>query len=246
MASLARFRKLALALDPGARRIRREIAGLAAHVAPAECVLDLGSGDAPYADLFRHRSYVTADLFAGADVRCDAMHLPFRGAAFDLVICTEVLEHVPGPDAVLQEIRRVMTGGGTLILTTPLTWGVHAPQDYHRWTRSGLVRLLAGHGFEVDDCRARGGVFLVLAALLLVIPWQVLGEARERRWWQTALFTVAYPLLVLPALVVGALDGLDRRQHFTLGYVVRCRTPGGVTPARSAVRPLAAAATPAS
>ena len=65
-------------------------------------------------------------------------------------------------------------------------------------------------------------MFLVLAALLLVIPWQVFGEARERRWWQTLLYAVGYALLVIPAQGLAALDALDRRQHFTLGYVVLC------------------------
>jgi SAM-dependent methyltransferase len=225
MVSLARFRKLALALDPAARRLRTEVRRVAGELAPADCVLDLGSGEAPYAALIPHRRYVTADLFAAADVRCDATVLPFRTAAFDLVLCTELLEHVPDPDATMREIRRVMGDRGALVLTTPLTWGVHAPQDYHRWTDSGLLRLLTKHGFQVRHVRSRGGVFLALGALLLVIPWQVLGEARERTWWQTLLYAVGYALLVIPALGLAALDPLDRRQHFTLGYVVLCE-PG--------------------
>jgi len=223
MASLARFQKLALALDPGARRIRKGIARLGATLPPADCALDVGSGGAPYASLFRHRRYVTVDLLTRADARCDVAKLPFRAGSFDLLLCTEVLEHVPDPDAALAELRRVLGQAGTLVLTTPLTWGVHATRDYHRWTEAGLRQILAAHGFEVAECRARGGIFLALGALLLVIPWQVFGEARERAWWQTALFAVAYPLLVLPAWCLAALDPLDRRQHFTLGYVALCR-----------------------
>ena len=226
MVSLARFRKLALALDPAARRLRTEIKRVAGGLAPADSVLDLGSGAAPYAGLIRHRRYVTADLLAAADVRCDATILPFRSAAFDLVLCTELLEHVPDPDATLREIRRVMHDRGILLLTTPLTWGVHAPHDYHRWTDSGLIGLLTRHGFQVRHLRSRGGVFLALGELLLVIPWQVLGEARERTWWRTLLYAAGYALLVIPALGLAALDPLDRRQHFTLGYVVVCG-PGG-------------------
>ncbi len=227
MASLARFHRLASVLDPAARRLRHEIGRIARELGPANCVLDLGSGRAPYADLFPHRRYVTADLFAAADVRCDATILPFPSRAFDLVLCTEVLEHVPDPDATMREIRRVIADRGTLILTTPLTWGVHAVHDYHRWTESGLLRLLARHGFHVDQVRTRGGVFVALAALLLIIPWQVFGEARERQWWQTALYAVGYTLLVVPALALAALDPLDRRKHFTLGYVslARCAVP---------------------
>jgi SAM-dependent methyltransferase len=191
MAFLARFQNWTLAVDPGARRIRVMIREMARVLPPALRVLDLGGGRAPYKHFFPSRQYITADLFDRAHARCAAGVLPFSNAAFDVVLCTEVLEHVPNPDATLQEIRRVLRGGGTLVLTTPLTRGVHAVQDYHRWTRMGLVQLLGTYGFCVRDVRLRGGLFLALGAPLLVIPWQVLGEARERRLWQAALFACA-------------------------------------------------------
>jgi SAM-dependent methyltransferase len=222
MASLARFQKIASTLDPGARRIRALIRDVARHLEPMTRVLDLGSGDAPYRAYFPCGQYVTADPFGKAAVRSVAGAVPFEAGAFDLVLCTEVLEHVPDPDAALREIHRVLGARGVLVLSTPLTWGVHAPWDYHRWTEMGLRALLSARGFRVREIKPRGGLFLTLSALLLVIPWQVLGEARERTWWQTALFAVTYPLLVIPATAVAALDPLDRRQHFTLGYVVLC------------------------
>jgi SAM-dependent methyltransferase len=223
MPTLARFRKLGLALDPGARRMRADLRRVSSYLQPAERVLDLGSGTAPYAPLFAHRNYVTADLFADSDVRCDAAALPFADKAFDLVLCTEVLEHVPNPDATLHEIRRTMRANGALVLTTPLTWGVHAPQDYHRWTESGLRQLLARHEFKVVELRPRGGVLLCFGALLLILPWQLFGEAHQRKAWQSALFAALYTVLTPFALVLAALDPLDHRQHFTFGYVALCR-----------------------
>jgi len=45
---------------------------------------------------------------------------PFKDNFFDLVVCTEVLEHLPqSPLHALKEIRRVLTPRGKLILTTP-------------------------------------------------------------------------------------------------------------------------------
>ncbi len=49
----------------------------------------------------------------------DAEQLAFRDETFDLVICSEVLEHLLQPQQTLNEIRRVLKPGGTLILTTP-------------------------------------------------------------------------------------------------------------------------------
>ena len=45
--------------------------------------------------------------------------LPFEDASMDLVVMGEVIEHLFDPDRALEEIRRVLAPGGTLILTTP-------------------------------------------------------------------------------------------------------------------------------
>ncbi len=49
----------------------------------------------------------------------DAEQLAFQDETFDLVICSEVLEHLLEPQQALAEIRRVTKRGGTVILTTP-------------------------------------------------------------------------------------------------------------------------------
>ncbi|QIM20987.1 class I SAM-dependent methyltransferase [Phycicoccus sp. HDW14] len=45
--------------------------------------------------------------------------LPFADDAFDVVVAGEVLEHVPHPDLLLAEIRRILQPGGRLVLSTP-------------------------------------------------------------------------------------------------------------------------------
>lgn len=46
----------------------------------------------------------------------DAHKLPYKNKSFDLVICTEVLEHVERPDIVLKEIRRILKPGGISLI----------------------------------------------------------------------------------------------------------------------------------
>lgn len=48
--------------------------------------------------------------------------LPFGGGRFDLVLLADVIEHLESPEICLQEIRRVLTPDGTLLLTTPNWW----------------------------------------------------------------------------------------------------------------------------
>ena len=86
-------------------------------------MLDVGSGDKPHwrADVLLDR-YVDAEhggqrsgraaarisrpLFAA-----DAADMPFADGAFDYVVCSHVLEHVPDPAAVIAEITRVGRAG---------------------------------------------------------------------------------------------------------------------------------------
>jgi SAM-dependent methyltransferase len=49
----------------------------------------------------------------------DALSTDFQTGEFDIVTCFEVIEHVPGPDALLCEIRRVLKPDGLLLLSTP-------------------------------------------------------------------------------------------------------------------------------
>jgi 2-polyprenyl-3-methyl-5-hydroxy-6-metoxy-1,4-benzoquinol methylase len=44
---------------------------------------------------------------------------PFRDAEFTVIVLADVIEHVPQVPAMLRELRRVLAGGGALIVTTP-------------------------------------------------------------------------------------------------------------------------------
>lgn len=49
----------------------------------------------------------------------NAERLGFKDDSFDIVVCTEVLEHLPNPNETLKEIYRVLKLGGVAIITTP-------------------------------------------------------------------------------------------------------------------------------
>ena len=69
------------------------------------------------------RRYVTMDIEPGAaEVVADVTALPFPDAAFDLVICSHVLEHVPDDAAALRELRRVLRTGGAAVVQTPVNY----------------------------------------------------------------------------------------------------------------------------
>lgn len=113
-------------------------------------VLDVGCGGKPYLPLLAERAsaYFGVDAVAGewVDDVAPAESLPYEDESFDVVICTQVLEHVDDPPKVLSEIERVLAPGGVAFLSTHGVYLYHpdpsdSDRDYWRWTHSGLSRI---------------------------------------------------------------------------------------------------------
>jgi ubiquinone/menaquinone biosynthesis C-methylase UbiE len=106
-------------------------------------VLDVGAGGCPHRKLFSHCKYFSQDFVQLADVQIqnqvgygkinfvsDIINIPVTDSSFDVVLCTEVIEHVPDPISAITEISRILKPGGTLLLTAPLQSGLHQ-EPYH-------------------------------------------------------------------------------------------------------------------
>jgi SAM-dependent methyltransferase len=124
-------------------------------------VLDVGCAEGkPKAFLPSGASYIGLDYYATAtdwyktrpDVFGDAQALPFADNSIDHALLLDVIEHIPEPDTSLAELHRILRPGGSLTLQVPFLYPLHdEPLDFHRWTRHGLRRAAARHGFSVND-----------------------------------------------------------------------------------------------
>ena len=97
----------------------------------------------------------------------DAQHLPFRDGAFDKVLCTEVLEHIPDDKAGLRELYRVARPGADVAVSVPRYWPErvfwtlsweywHTPGGHVRVYKPGeMARYLREHGFDHHTTRYR-------------------------------------------------------------------------------------------
>ena len=131
-------------------------------------VLDVGAGIAPYRPFFAEAGeYVTVDTVRDADVQDSAERLPVEDARFDVVLCTQVLEHVAEPAAVVRELRRVTAPGGRVLASTHGVQVYHpAPDDLWRWTHAGLERLFSANGtWSSLTVRPGGGTAACLGML---------------------------------------------------------------------------------
>lgn len=102
-------------------------------------VLDIGCGEKVYSGFFSRAEYIGVDIDKDnklADVYASIDNLPFNDLEFDLVICSEVLEHVEDLPRAIFEIKRVLKKGGYIYISTPISFPYHGvPFDYQRLTR---------------------------------------------------------------------------------------------------------------
>lgn len=83
------------------------------------------------------------------------------GRRFDVVICEQVIEHVPDPWGAVANLRGLCEPGGLVIVSTPFLVRVHempiiALEDYWRFTPRGMRTLLESAGLEVESIGSWG------------------------------------------------------------------------------------------
>lgn len=152
-------------------------------------LLDYGCGGSPYRSLFKNSQYVRADFTPceGLDFLLpEDSSVPEGASSFDMVLSTQVLEHVPDPTHYVAECFRVLKPGGSLLLTTHGIFEDHGcPYDYHRWTADGLRLLLERAGFKIRaakklTCGPRALCFLINQGI-----WQL--QAPRSSWFGVAI-----------------------------------------------------------
>jgi 2-polyprenyl-3-methyl-5-hydroxy-6-metoxy-1,4-benzoquinol methylase len=79
----------------------------------------------------------------------DAATLPFRDGAFDRVMCSEVLEHLPDPGAAIAEIARVTRRGGVVVLSVPNERLIDRTKSL--LARAHVLRFLSSNGYRVPQ-----------------------------------------------------------------------------------------------
>jgi SAM-dependent methyltransferase len=180
-------------------------------VCPGDVVLDLGCGGGRHAfECYRRGARVVAvDLDAGeltgvagmfaamraagesgtgrgssAAVRTDGRRLSFADGAFDVVVLSEVLEHIPDDRAVIAEAARVLRPGGTLAVTVPRWW----PERVCWALSSAYHEVEGGH---VRIYRRRELLSRLRAAAFVPLGSHHAHALHAPYWWLRCLFGTA-------------------------------------------------------
>ena len=100
--------------------------------------------------------------------------MPHEDAAFDLVTCLDVVEHMPDDVATFTELFRVTRPGGFLVVTVPayqLLWSSHdvANQHYRRYRLSTLAAAAEQAGWRLERRTYFNSLLLPPAALVRLV-----------------------------------------------------------------------------
>jgi SAM-dependent methyltransferase len=135
-------------------------------------VADVGCGEQPFRSLIEQLggSYTGIDIaqnsVGSVDVVADIASIPLPAESFDLLVCSEVLEHVSNTTAAFAELARLCKIGGSIILTTPFAYPLHEePQDFVRLTPYQVRECACSGGLEVAHLSTSGNELEVVATV---------------------------------------------------------------------------------
>jgi SAM-dependent methyltransferase len=175
--------------------------------------LNVGGGPRRLDDRLIHVDVVR---HPACDCIADAARLPFASGTFDLVVSQETVEHIPDPFGAVWEMARVLRRGGRLYLQAPFVIGYHpGPEDYWRFTRSGIRILLEQAGIEPEAVEisvgAGSGLYRISVEFVATIAARVAAG-------------LYHPAKAVAALVCYPLKWFD---GWLAGGTERDRIPGG-------------------
>lgn len=201
-----------------------------ASLVPAgSTVLDVGAGQCLYRDSFDHCKYITQDFeqtpnfaYGTIDIVSDICKIPLADASVDVVLCSEVFEHIPYPIDALREITRLLRPGGRLIFSAPLGSGQHqVPYHFYGgYTRFWYEKFFPECGLRIDSLNPNGGLFGHLVELLWRSQQYVVPPFRSKgglaRFASMLLQLLVYNI---PTVVLSELERGQVIEDFTVCFL---------------------------
>jgi len=195
-------------------------------------VLDAGAGQCPYRHLFSHCDYKAQDFaqykgseteswqYKDLDYVSDITNIPVADNSFDVVICTEVLEHLPRPIEALKELSRVLDHGGRLLLTAPLSSGIHQTPYffYGGYSPQFYSKFLSENGLEIKEIKPICGLMKHVAQEIYRA-----GQVLDSRSHRKMSAVVKYILMCWLPVFLAKLDDEVFVEEFTIGYMVEAQ-----------------------
>lgn len=201
---------------------------LAKLLRPGDKVADLGCGEQPFRALIEAygAQYTGVDVVQNRQgtvaLLAPITALPLADARFNVVLCTEVLEHVSDTYTAFSELSRVLTAEGIALVTVPFAYPLHEqPYDFVRLTPYQLQVCAQHNGLLIEELRLSGNEVEVLATALDHL-WSDMVNGVPNRLQRVGLLASRITANVA-AVVVGKLleHQLPRSNYLNVMAVLR-------------------------
>jgi SAM-dependent methyltransferase len=145
------------------------------------------------------------DLFPtpNVDLVATIEHTPLASNSVDFVILDSVIEHVPNPVAVVDEVFRVLKPGGKLLCINPFLFPYHGyPAHYCNFTKDGIEQLL--QRFARVEVQTHQGPTSAIVNILSEYIGVVIGRENRTRYMiaKAAILTLTFPLKFIDRFLV--------------------------------------------
>ncbi|MCS7029859.1 MAG: class I SAM-dependent methyltransferase, partial [Bacteroidia bacterium] len=192
-------------------------------------IIELGCGYKPFYHVFKEKftdfEYIGVDISrekSSADILLDLNKdlLPYEDNTFDLVIMSEVLEHLYNPLHALKEAVRVCKEGGLFYISTPFVFPYHGtPHDYFRYTEFFYIHISKLFNLEIILCRKACSFFstpFLTVAILINIIFEKLNLDFLSPLFLTPINTLAVMLdkITLGLIKIFKLRDIESRIQF--------------------------------
>lgn len=167
--------------------------GILSKIPKGSTILDAGAGEQQFKKFCTHLEYVSQDFgqykpevlnsglqmekwdYGKLDIVSDIASIPVDNESFDVVMCTEVFEHIINPIEAIAEFSRILKKEGSLIITAPFCSLTHfAPfHFYSGFNRYFYETELGKNGFEIIELTPNGNYFEYLAQEINRLPYMV-------------------------------------------------------------------------
>ena len=177
---------------------------------------DLGEYSSKTAEGGLHNNIESWDKWdvSRLNIVCDIIDMPLENESVDVVLCSEVFEHLKNPILAIKEFDRILKPDGKLILTAPVCCLSHmAPYFYYNgfseyWYREHLKDF----GFEIEEFVSNGNFFKYLCQELFRV------DSMAKQYCGTNLSEDEIRIVTESIKILSKLSTIDRGSNETLCF----------------------------
>lgn len=181
---------------------------LCSENASEKSTLVVHSEDVDYEPYFPNAFAVTKRPEKPADMHVDLYYedvSKIESESYDIILCTGLLEHIPDPQRLIDDFRRILKPGGKLIISASAVFSYHeGPDNFFHFTP---------YGFEV--------IFKDWSKIKMLRgasqPFETIGILMQRALLQCDIFPPFRPIIEVLSLLIPLFDKGVIKQYRKVG-----------------------------